>query len=497
MIQTLDLKMQRGSSQRTRIRHRSLRYADQYEQRNYDDRLRSVFESWSVKVNGLSYSQASELDEFLNAHRGEMPFKWDDGECIDIGNGGGSWDDGTGDHSEHFYKCDEWEFEYLVGLADGVDECMNGVVNFSATFNQCYGIYIADDYTLPQATLTHSIKAIWFTRQYDIYLGGDRPDPVLIDSLPDGVTNVEVFISNTGLELNDYIAGIKYREPNQQLWTIRTLYGNDPSRNWTLTTDYNFTAFRNQIPGRSSVAFNHNPLELIYWRGCGLWASSHWIFRFNTGNDQYAQLLHWSTWDGQLRMSQGPAVHRVAPNRPEVNMYVIFDAAPGVQRTYRVRCKEGVDYQVGFPEENLGEYWNEVGVADLSQGIYFYKDSYDGKDESEYRFYDSNKGQTFALANNINYVAHPKTTIKRVNDDLAVFYRISDNQNSGVPSASQSTDLSLLVVGANLPHGTSAVTFIQRLLYPLAGAMTDADGNLSNFALSYYPGSADADYPIP
>lgn len=65
-IRTLDLVAQYGSTQATKIRHTSLRFADQYEQRNYDDRLRSVFESWSVQVRAMTYSEAYELDEFLN-----------------------------------------------------------------------------------------------------------------------------------------------------------------------------------------------------------------------------------------------------------------------------------------------------------------------------------------------------------------------------------------------------------------------------------------------
>lgn len=144
-IRTLDLAAQFGSVQTTRMRNVSLQYANQYQQRNYDDKLRSVFESWDVQVNGLSARAATELEAFIDSYRGEKPFKWDDGVCLDPGGGGGGGRlaDGTGEggHADHYYKCKEWEFEYLVGEVEGVEECLNGVINFKATFEQCYGIY--------------------------------------------------------------------------------------------------------------------------------------------------------------------------------------------------------------------------------------------------------------------------------------------------------------------------------------------------------------------
>lgn len=160
-IEVLNLAAQFGSTQTTRVRNISLQYANQYQQRNYDDTLRSIFETWDVQANGLILSAATELDVFLDARRGEKPFKWDDGVC-DVGGGGGNTGgiaaDGTGvgGHADHFYKCKEWEFEYLVGDVEGVEECLNGVVNFRATFEQCYGIY------LKESTVTYGwIMGYW------------------------------------------------------------------------------------------------------------------------------------------------------------------------------------------------------------------------------------------------------------------------------------------------------------------------------------------------
>lgn len=168
-IQVLDLAAQFGSTQTTRVRNISLQYANQYQQRNYDDKLRSVFESWDVQANGLSSKAAAELDAFLDRYRGEKPFKWDDGVCVDVGGGGGAGGiaaDGTGEggHADHYYKCREWEFEYLVGEVEGVEECLNGVVNFKATFDQCYGIYIKELPDPPtNLTATASYRQIYLS----------------------------------------------------------------------------------------------------------------------------------------------------------------------------------------------------------------------------------------------------------------------------------------------------------------------------------------------
>lgn len=104
------------------------------------------------------------------------------------------------------------------------------------------------------------------------FIGGDRPTPARIHSIPASASVRSAGISNIGPGLRDYIIGINYATPSSAVYDsiLVTLYGNQPSKNWQL-----------QARGTNQLV----------WRGQGFWSSDS-IFQnpiYENSSTQLAQ----------------------------------------------------------------------------------------------------------------------------------------------------------------------------------------------------------------
>lgn len=296
-----------------------------------------------------------------------------------------------------------FDIDEFVGVQEYVDTAgLNQTGKILYTFSS---LPIVEFVPIPVFILTPTIKvkekdikviyaALSESNNIDIYVANNNTSDILIDTLPFDI-NLELFLTNTGIDSSNWIAGIKYQSlSNKNFWVIKTFYGEDVNKNWSIAADQGGRYFHNVIPNVSSVYIgNPNQIASLYWAGSGYWNSLIWSFYYNTNQDRYTQLVYWNAYNSTgLKIYYGEAKFRSDPNKNEIITNINFPILP--QRNSEIHLKFLANQELArFPGTFKGDYYIYSGVtSDYESALLLYKDGIENPNSPQiFRYIKNNE----------------------------------------------------------------------------------------------------------